>query len=474
MTAERLGAIDAAYLAAEERRAPLHVASLAIFEAGPLTDEQGVLRLEELRARIDARLDRLPRMRQKLMFVPFGIARPVWVDDESFDVANHVDVVRVPAPGDDGALMRLVEDTIMEPLDRTVPLWHLRFVTGLTGNRVGLIERAHHAMVDGVSGVDISMVLLDLTADEPATEPSPWAPEPAPSLPSLLSGGFVDRVRAPVDAVIHAARSSWDPRIALARVEAVRSTIGALRRTGIRAPASSINRPIGSRRKVSFVRVPFADVHTAGELEDATVNDVVLTAVASGLRALLLSRGESLPPDHAITALVPVSVRGADESMALGNRVGAYFVPLPTGMGDDGERLRETSVRTKALKQSPEAHAADGLLRLADVLPPWMTDLLGRQVRRQPFVNMVVTNVPGPPFPLYAMGARMLEAVPIVPLGGNMTLEVAVLSYDGTLTVSVTSDVATCPDVDAFVRGIEHGFAQLGVGWTPALRTAVR
>jgi WS/DGAT/MGAT family acyltransferase len=202
------------------------------------------------------------------------------------------------------------------------------------------------------------------------------------------------------------------------------------------------------------------------------VNDVVLTGVAGGLRELFLARGEELPADRVVKVLVPVSVRADGEAMALGNRVGGLLVPLPIGVGDPTERLRRVVEATRHLKGSHEAAVADLLLHGADLLPPSLAHVVQRAVDRQPLVNLVVTNVTGPPFPLYALGSRMVEAWPVVPLGAGMTLEVAVLSYDGALTWSVTSDPAACPDADRFVAGVEQALADLHATWAPAVEAA--
>ena len=196
MSADRLTAIDATYLVLESPRVPLHVGSIATFEAGPLLDAKGNLRLAELRRRIGSRLDLLPRLRQRVAPVPFGVARPVWVDDEHFAIEHHVDAVGLPSPHDDGALLRLAGRLFMQPLDRDQPLWHLCFVTGLDHDRVALVERAHHAMLDGVSGVDVSALLLDAAPDMPEGPPSQWRPAPAPGLAQLLVEGIADRVVA--------------------------------------------------------------------------------------------------------------------------------------------------------------------------------------------------------------------------------------------------------------------------------------
>ena len=469
MNPDRLGAIDATYLAIEDPRTPLHVASIAIFERGNLCDARGRIRLDEIRARIDGRLGMLPRLRQRVVDVPLDIARPVWVDDEQFDIANHVDAVRLPAPHDEAALVRLAERLVMEPLDRTRPLWHLRFVTGLDGDRVALIERAHHAMVDGVSGVDVSLVLLDTTPDASDTVADAWVPRREPTPVELAASGLVDRLAAPMTAAVHAGRALAQPADLARSIASATAAVTTLRDDGFLAPRSSLNRSIGQSRRLHLVRQHLDSVHAAGTKVGATVNDVVLTAVAGGLRALFLGRGETLSTDLRLKVLIPVSVRASDESMALGNRVGGLFAALPVGIGDARERLVRVAAVTKALKHSDEAATADHLLQFADLLPPSVVHLIQRGVHHQPFVNMVVTNIPGPQFPLYAMGARMLEAFPVVPLAGNMPLEVAVLSYNGELNLCVTSDPDTCPDAPAFVHGLEQSFVALHAHWAPVL-----
>ena len=469
MNPDRLAAIDEAYLVAESPITPLHVASLGVFEPGEMCAADGSLRIDEIRRRISARLDLLPRMRQRIAAVPFGLHRPVWVDDVDFDIANHVDTVSLGRPNDEAALLRLTEDLIEEPLDRSRPLWHLRFVTGLEGGRVALIERAHHAMIDGVSGIDVSVTLLDTTPDAPIERPAPWTPRPTPSPRALLGQGVMDLLSAPFGAVAQVAGAVRHPDRFVAAGTRAAAAARAVGHEGLRAPWSSLNQPVGRTRQLFLIRERLADVHAAGEPFGATVNDVVLGAVATGLRELFLERGETIAADRTVTVLVPVSVRDATESMALGNRVGGLLASLPVGIGDPGARLRSIAATTSRLKASGEATAADELLRALDLVPPQITRPLARSIDRQPLVNMVVTNIPGPSFPLYALGGRLLEAFPVVPLGANMTLEVAVLSYDGALNLCVTADRRSCPDARVFAAGIEHGFAALHAAWAPAL-----
>jgi WS/DGAT/MGAT family acyltransferase len=468
MTRDRLHALDATFLTAEEPRSPLNIASLAIFEPGALCDERGAVRVDAICARIEPRLGLLPRLRQRVADVPFGLDFPVWIDDEHFDLANHVDAVELESPGDDAALIRLTEDLMMQPLDRNRPLWHMRFVSGLRGGRVAVIERAHHSMVDGVSGVDVSLVLLDTEPDAPDPVAPPWTPQPAPTAGGRFADAIGDRISEPIRTMWKAGAAALRSPLAAARTASgVLATASTLWNDGLLAPESSLNEQIGSARRLDAVRQPVDTVRAAGRDAGGTINDVVLTAVAGGVRALLLGRGETIGTDQKLKILVPVSVRTGAESMALGNRVGALLMPLPIGIGDPRARLDAVAATTRHLKQSTEASTADLLVQAANLFPTAVARRFGRGLHHQRLINMIVTNVPGPPFPLYALGCRMLEATPIVPLGGNMTVEVAVLSYDGTLTLGITSDRDTCPDVDTFVHGIDRSFEQLGVSWVP-------
>lgn len=467
MTVDRLTALDASFVWLEGPGVPIHVGAVATFEAAPLLAGRGRLRLDDLRDRVAARIGALPRLRRRLVPVPLGLDRPQWVDDPAFDVARHVGEVRVPAPGDDAALRRVAGRLQGEVLPRDRPLWDLRFVTGLDGDRVGLVERVHHALVDGVSGVDLATLLLDLEPDAPPPRPSTWTPDPAPEEAELLAAAIGERLADPARAVRAALAAGRHPSTVVGTVRTVATGLGSLVADGLLAPRTSLNaQPTGGRR-LAWVRAVLDDVRGAGRGAGGSVNDVVLTAVAGGLRSLLLARGEGLPTDLVLKVLVPVSRRAADEHGTLGNRVGAIYAPLPVGIGDPEARLDLIAAAMRRLKAGPEGEATGLVLDAANVLPVGAARLLARAVGHQRLVNLVVTNVPGPPVPLYAAGARMLEAFPVVPLGANLSVGAAVLSYDGVLTITLTADDRVCRDVDVFAAGIERSLAELGVG-TPA------
>lgn len=463
VTADRLTALDQAFLQMERPGLPMHVASVGTFEAGPLLDEDGALRLDDVLAHLEARAGLLPRLRQRVWEPPGEIDHACWVDDEAFDVRHHVDVVALPQPGDEAALRAVAAETFTEVLDRRHPLWHLRFVTGLDGDRVALIQRTHHAMVDGISGVDVAAVVLELSPDGSVVDVPERPPAIAPSVLEEVEALAGRAARAPVAAAAAIGHALAHPGDAVRHGRALADAVATVLGDGVAAPACSLNVPIGARRELVWVRTSLSALKAAGRAHGATANDVLLAAIAGGLRAQLVHRGEVIPTDHCLKLLVPVSLRTHDERGALGNRVAAYLPALPIGIGDPATRLQATAATMRRLKGHQEDQVSDLLLRLADALPVRVAAAIARTVDHQPLVNLVVTNVPGPPVPLYLLGARMLEAFPVVPLGGNLSEEVAILSYEDAVTIGITIDPDTCPDVDVFVAGLERSLWELGV-----------
>lgn len=468
MTRDRLSALEAAYVTLERSGDPIQVGSVGLFEAGPLLDADGHFRIGDVRARIESRLHLLPHLRQRLAPVPLGLGRPEWVDDTSFDIREHVDEVPLWAPHDEQALRELVAELHMRPLDPLLPMWHFCFVTGIQGGRVALVERATHALIDGVSGVDLALLLLDLERDAPATEMTAWEPVPPPGPAAALWHAVTDEATTPLRMAAAAVDALRHPDALVERARAIGHAVAGLGADGL-APESSLNHTLGGRRRLVWVRQHLDEVKAAGKPAGATVNDVVLTALAGGLRDLLLSRGEPLDADLVLKVLVPVSLRADDERGALGNRVGAMVLPLPVGVGDPAERLALVAAATRDLKDRHEAEASDLLLGVADLVPPPLVGPITGLLHRQRIVNLVVTNIPGPTAPLYALGAELLEAFPMVPLAGNLSLGVAVLSYRNALTLGITADTRACPDVDVFAAGLEAAFVDLGAHRAPAL-----
>jgi len=455
----RLSALDAAFLAAESPTTPMHVGSVAIFEGGPYHDDDGRFRIGEVRAQIEERMHLLTRFRQRVVDVPFGLGRPVWADDPEFDIDRHVRLLTLGPPGTDRQLHELCEYLHMVLLDRTHPLWELWFVDGLSGGRVALIEKVHHAMVDGVSGVDVAAALMALSPEVKRFEPPPWDPRPLPNPLALAATALVDLLAEPFRFGQAMTRSIVHPRRTLSGLKGVGRATTTLLSSQTIAPRSSLNRPIGKNRRFEVVRQTMAGIDEIRSELGGTVNDVVLAAVTGGLRELLVRRGE--PLDRPLEALVPVSLRTDGEHMTLGNRVAAMLVPLPIAEADAGARLDAIRAAVGLRKERNQAAVSAALLDTTDHWPALLAAKTAGQIHRQPLVNVVVTNVPGPPFPLYAGGARMLEVAPIVPLGGNLDVSIGILSYDGQLTIGLFADADTCPDVGVLAEGIEEAFFEM-------------
>lgn len=458
---ERMTALDASFLYAETERTPLHLGSVSVFEGAPFFDDHGEFQIDAVRARVAERLHLFPRFRRKVAFVPFDIGRPFWVDDDEFDIAKHVKVLVLPPQGSREELAALAIQLHMKLLHRDRPLWELWFVGGLDDGNIALVEKIHHAMVDGVSGVDVAAALLDLERSPEPIEVPRWHPAPPPAPLDLVVEGVLEDLSQPLDVARNLATTVLSPRDAAARLGGA----AALVRTAVRSVPglghSSLRAKVGRARVLRSVAVDLDAVKEAGHTADATVNDVVLTAVAAGAGDLLRQRG--LPTDDAvINVMVPVSVRDDHEHLALGNRVSIILAELPLRARASGERLLVVRDEMRRVKEREEAKGTEVVLQGIDAVPAGLLALASRSIHHQPFTDMVVTNVPGPPCPLYFLGAQLLESIPIVPLGGNLTIGIAILSYNGTLTFGVHADAGTCPDLAVLIEGIEHELTALG------------
>lgn len=454
----RLTALDNAFLAFESDRTPAHVGSVAFFEGEPFRDEHGAFRLAEARARIESKLHLVPRLRQVPTATPLGVAHPLLVDDPHFDIAHHVRLTEVGAPADEAAVLELAAELHMDRLDPSRPLWEIWFVDGLADGRVALVEKIHHSIVDGVSGVEVAAVLLDVEREPTEIDAPTWEPEEHGSV-DLLARGVAHRVRLPFDRLGDAVGGLRHPRATMGRAVHDTKALATFLRP-LRAPRTSLNQQVGHRRRLVAVRRDLAEVREHAHGHGGTVNDLVLAAVTGGLRRLLASRGE-LPndPAFALRALVPVSLHSDDGE--LGNMVAGLVVDMPVGLEEPVDQIRSITRDLAMRKATGEAEASARLLRGAELLPPVLAGSVSRTVHHQPFINLVVTNVPGTTFPLYAMGAEMLDAVPIVPLGGNLSVTVGVLSYNGHLDLGIFADDDAWPDLDVFVDGIESAFDAL-------------
>ncbi|MCZ7529975.1 MAG: wax ester/triacylglycerol synthase family O-acyltransferase [Acidimicrobiia bacterium] len=455
---DRLESLDDSFLKLEGLDTPMHVGALSVFEGEPLLDDEGRFRLAEAREMVASRLHLVPRFRKRLMEVPLDLDRPIWVDDDSFDIAYHVRLTALPRPGTWDQLATLTTRVQSQLLDRARPLWEIWFVEGLEDNRVALIQKTHHALVDGASGVDVATVLLDFEREPTVLDPPEWVSEPPPSPAGLLVDSLREQVTQPAKLIERVGSFLRAPVRALERGLGVARSLSTMLGRDTVAPRTSLNQAVGRHRRFDVVRVPLDDAKAARRELGGTVNDVVLSAVGSGLARLFENRGES--PEH-VRAMIPVSVRAGDEHMQLGNRVSAMFVNLPVVADGPLDRLKSIGAITSELKDRHQAVGAEFLVGLTRYAAPTLLSLASRAVHNQPFFNLVITNVPGPQQPLYTLGARMLEAFPIVPLAHNLTVGIAILSYDGQLDIGVFADRDAAPDVEVLTAGIENGFAEL-------------
>ncbi|HEX6312643.1 MAG TPA: wax ester/triacylglycerol synthase family O-acyltransferase [Acidimicrobiia bacterium] len=460
MPYDRLSALDSSFLHLERLETPMHVGALSVFEGSSFFDDAGHFRLADVRELVASRLHLIPRFRKRLRHVPGDLGRPIWVDDDRFDIGYHVRLTALPTPGTRAQLVALTERIQAGLLDRSRPLWELWFVEGLEDGNVALIQKTHHALVDGVSGVDVATVLLDFAPEPTVLEAPEWRPEAAPSGERLAFDTIVERLTEPAEIARSLRRAVRGPRRALRQVSDVGRSIASLVDRNAIAPRTSLNRRIGRNRRFELVRVSLDDVKDIRVRLGGTVNDVVLAGIAGGLARLLETR-EELHPGLTLKVMCPVSVRDESEQMQLGNRVSAMFVPLAVGEIDPLARLSAVQAVTADLKERKQAVGAAFLSDLTQYAAPTLMGLAARLAHRQPFFNLIVTNVPGPQVPLYCMGGRLLEAYPVVPITRNQNVVVGILSYCGQLHFGLFADRDAFEDIGVFAAGIEDAFAEL-------------
>ena len=453
---DRLTGLDSSFLHLESDSAHMHVAGCAIFKGTAPTHG-------ELVEAIQSRLHLVPRYRQRLAFVPLGQGRPVWVDDPHFNVTYHVRHTALPEPGNEDQLMRMTGRVFSQALDRNRPLWEVWLVDGLTGGRFALLSKTHHALVDGVSGVDIMTVLFD-TSPEPMPVAPPdqeWVARPLPSGAQLLADALLERTTVPAEMIRGVRAVLRGPRAVAAGLARSLGALGELAMTGLQpAPSTLFNVPIGPHRRFTWVRGDLAQFKAAKNALSGTVNDVVLTVVAGALGSYMRRHGESTE-DLELRAMIPVSVRADVERGALGNRVAAMWAPLPVGIKDPVERLRTISASMQELKDSGQAVGAQVLTQLSGFAPPTIMSQAARLQARQRLFNLVITNVPGPQFPLYLLG-RELEAVfPMVPLAGNTALGIAIMSYNGQLNFGLSGDYDALADIDVLADELREAIEEI-------------
>jgi len=443
----------------ERAGAHMHVASASIFE-GPAPSHK------EFRDHIASRLHLVPRFRQKLRFVPLDQGRPVWVDDPHLNLDYHVRQSALPAPGSEEQLRNLAARIFSQQLDRSKPLWELWLVEGLRDDRFAIVGKSHHALVDGVSGVDITTVLFDLDAEPqgPAASSPPWLARPEPTDLKLLSDAWRERLTSPPEIVRGVRAALRGPRQVLRGVGATSKMLGA----GMAAPSSVFNVEIGPHRRFAITQAYLADLKRVKDAHGGTVNDVILSIVAGGIGKYLRARGHDTEGLE-LRALVPVSVRAEEEHGALGNRISAMMAPLPVWSEDPVERLELVTGEMGDLKDSGQAVGAEILTKLTDFAPSTIASQAARLQPAQRFFNLVVTNVPGPQFPLYVLGRKMESIFPMVPLARRQALCVGIMSYNGQVNFGLIGDYDAMADLDSFALDLEAATAET-IATAPAKR----
>jgi len=459
---DRLSAIDASFLAQERESSHMHVGALAIFAGAPP-------RHDELLEHVESRLHLVPRYRQKLAESPLETGRPFWIDDPRLNLEYHVRHTALPKPGSEEQLRQLAGRLFSQRLDRSKPLWEIWLVQGLepvdgeSEERFALISKTHHSMVDGVSGVDIAGVLFDLAA-KPEARPEPearWTPHPEPSAAELVAQNVVDVARRPFSLAGEAARALSRPAKTAGMVREAVEGVAEVAWAGLNpAPETPLNTKIGPHRRLVWVRGRLKEFKEVKDALGGTVNDVVLAVVTGALRRWLIARGVRTEGIE-LRALVPVSIRTEAQSGQLGNRIAAMRGPLPVYVADPVERLRVVSAAMQDLKGSKQALGAEVIAGVQEFAPPTLLAQASRLNFSTRLFNLIVTNVPGPQFPLYLLGHELRELVPIAFLPENHALAIAIMSYNGGINFGLLADYDTLPDVDDIGALLEGSLDEL-------------
>jgi diacylglycerol O-acyltransferase / wax synthase len=450
---ERLSGQDLSFLAIEDGRAHMHVGVVSLFEAGPLRLADGGIDFERIESLVSSHLHRVPRLRQKLAWVR-GFGQPVWIDDPDFNLHYHLRHTALPPPGDIRQLKRLVGRIMSQELDRGKPLWEHWFVDGVEGDRFALISKVHHCLADGIAGLAIIGTLVDPDPDLQPAPPEPWSPRPAPTDAALVVEEIRYRSALPVEfigAQLRRARSispgsipSW-------------AALRQLAETSLVGTPTPLNVPIGPHRRFDWIELPFDEVHDVAVVAGGTINDVALALTSSALRAFLGGRGTDVDTLE-MSAMVPVNTRGRTTTSTMGNSVSDLIVPLPTAEADPWTRLERVVEVTRRMKASNQPSIVDEMSHLIELVP---RPLLGPVLRRgsqSTAANLAVSNIPGPRVPLYLLGARQLEMYPVLPLIGNQTLGIAMMSHEHGLGWGIIADWDALPDLHDLVEfvGASH------------------
>jgi WS/DGAT/MGAT family acyltransferase len=453
---DRLTAVDASFLHQEGPVSHMHIGAL-VRVAGPAP------RYDDFLNSIRGRLHLVPRYRQRLVYPPAGTGRPLWADDADFSLDYHVRHTALPSPGSDEQLSNLCSRVFSQQLDRSKPLWELWLVEGLADGGYALLSKSHHAMIDGIAGVDLGTVLFDLGPEPlaPPTDLEPWSPDPEPNPLDLLTAGVAGMTKATAAVVAKALAKLGQPERALGEAQVAAEGLGEIAWAALNpAPPSPLNVPIGPHRRFAGIACDLADFKTVKNAFGGTVNDVVLAVVAGALRHWLQSRGVRTQGLE-LRALVPVSVRDASEQSAGGNRLAVMRGPLPVYVDDPVERLAVVREAMDDLKESKQAVGAEVLTSMQRFAPPTVLAQASRLNFSTRLFNLLVTNIPGPQFPLYVMGEEIASVFPIAFLPKDHALAIAIMSYNGQMNFGLLADYDAMPDLEAFGDAIETCLAEL-------------
>jgi WS/DGAT/MGAT family acyltransferase len=454
-TADRLSSLESWWLDIEREVQQLHVGSILIFE-GP-SPSHG-----ELTAAIESRLDLIARYRQHALRVPLDLGRPVWADDAQFRIGDHVRHATLPRPGTEESLRDLTANIMSQHLDLARPLWETWLVDGLEGGRWAMVNKTHHAMIDGISGADILAVLLDRDPDSPPRAAKAWTPHTEPSPARLATSALDDMFRVPLQGVRQGLSRAVRAPLLFTRQSIVELSGLAQAGEKVIRPESVLDGPIGPLRRWGWSRADLAEIKKVKNALGGTVNDVILAAITGGLRTFLTSRGEEVD-GRTVRSMVPVSMRAPEEHGRLGNEVSAIFADLPVGISDPAERLAAVTRQLSRLKSSAMATGVDSMLTAADLVPGALFALGARLAARLPqrAISTVTTNVPGPQVPMYLLGHRMTELFPYIPIGAQIRITIGIASYAGHLTCGVTGDFDAVPDLQVLCDGIDSATKEL-------------
>lgn len=473
-TYERLSAQDAGFLWAETANQPMHVGGVAVLEAGPLNREDGSIDIDAYRRHVESVLHWIPRYRQKIEWTPIE-GWPVWIDDRQFDIGHHIRHIALPRPGTTAQLKELAARINARRLDRRHALWEIWVIEGVAdGEQFALLNKIHHCMIDGAAGADLSQILLSPSPRIEPVDTVPYLPRQAPARSELLR----DAIALSVERPVALARGALSAMLRNGRAESKgaddpresgdQHTLGQRARSmrhlfeyaTSKASETPLNGELGPHRRVEWLTMPLEDVKDLRRVLDCTVNDVVLATVTEAVRRYLFRRRvDHRQIDFRIAA--PVSMRRPEHDRRQGNHVSSWVVPLPLALEGPLDQLAAIREETLALKESDAALALDSVMQVAEWLPGPLLARGLRAIGGSGPVNMIVTNVPGPQFPLYLAGAKLLALYPIVPLIPGGGLGVALFSYEGKLCWGFNGDFELVPDLGAFVDDVRAAFERL-------------